>query len=83
MSEEQGVLGYYDYAHESWKSTQGWKEAILASEFSNFFAGDFHEFTMTYREAGPNYFLWGITDGMAIEEPFEIKTASGEFIATN
>jgi hypothetical protein len=82
VSEEQGVLGYYDYAHESWKSTQGWKEVILADGRLNQ-TGNFQEDVIFFTSESFEYHLMGITDGVAIEKPFEIKTDSGELLATN
>ena len=83
VSEEQGVLGFYDYANESWESTKSWKEAILADEHLYYLIGNLHEDVMDYNPKQFAYDLWGVTDGVMIEKPFEIKTATGELIATN
>ena len=82
VSNEQGILGYYDFSTESWKSTQGWKEAMLA-DGRLYPAGNFQEEVIFFLPDISEYVLMGITDGVAIEEPFEIKTASGELLATN
>jgi hypothetical protein len=83
VSEEQGVLGYYDYANGSWQSTQGWKEAMLAGTHPYYPPYGFHEEVMYDYPGGYDYLLTGITNGVMIEEPFEIKTDSGELLASN
>lgn len=83
VNETQGVLGYYDYAHEGWNSTQGWKEAMLADNQLYYTTQDFHGDVMQYYPGEHGYDLKGIIDGVAIEEPFEIKTDGGELLATN
>ena len=82
VSNEQGVLGYYDYQTESWHSTEGWKEAILA-DGRLYPTGNFQEDVIRYYPGESEHNLKGITDGVAIEKPFEIKTDGGELLATN
>jgi hypothetical protein len=56
-------------------------EEVLADQVYK--GKSFRDATMTYSEEVFEYHLRGITDGVAIEEPFEIKTGSGELLATN
>ena len=82
VSQALGVLGYYDYKEKAWQSTKGWKEAMLAAPLLRA-TEDFSKSTMVYYNDSFEYNLRGVTDGVVIEAPFEIRVAAGELIATN
>jgi hypothetical protein len=77
-SQTEGVLGYYDYNHERWTSTRGWKDVITQR-----IGGNWENYLFpVVRSAGTAYLFTLVTDGELLTQPFEVKTKDGEVLAT-